>query len=99
MTERGITELALLSMIDGGEIRRADGRRLWAYRHVPYRDDTLLCAVLVLEGAVVVKTVMHRFEPEEWRCAPPTTTPTTSSCSACPKGRSSARSLRTRTRT
>jgi L-asparaginase/Glu-tRNA(Gln) amidotransferase subunit D len=28
------------------------------------RADNLICAVLVLEDAVVVKTVMHHFTPE-----------------------------------
>jgi len=28
----------------------------------PVREDNLLCAVLVLETAVVVKTVLHRWE-------------------------------------
>ena len=30
--------------------------------HVPDRDDNLVCAVLVLENAVIVKTLMHHWE-------------------------------------
>jgi hypothetical protein len=29
---------------------------------VPQRSDNLLCAVLVMEDAVIVKTVMHHWE-------------------------------------
>jgi len=35
-------------------------RRIVITRH-PERCDNLVCAVLVLEDAVVVKTVMHHF--------------------------------------
>ena len=36
--------------------------RLWVWLDVPGRDDNLLCAVLLLESAVIVKTVMHHWE-------------------------------------
>lgn len=65
MVERGIGERELSELIDSGHLRRADAKRLWAYKHFPARNDNLLCAVLVIEGVVVIKTVMHRFEPEE----------------------------------
>jgi len=64
MTERNITELELLLVIDTGDIKYKDDTHLWAYKHLDQRIDNLICAVLVLETVVVVKTIMHNFEPE-----------------------------------
>jgi len=62
MVERGISEALLLEVIDEGETRYADETHLWAFKAFPERHDNLVCAVLVLESAVVGKTVMHHFE-------------------------------------
>lgn len=61
MTERDISEAMLLEVIDSGEARYKDATHLWAFKEFPERHDNLLCAVLVLEDRVVVKTVMHHF--------------------------------------
>ena len=61
MTERDISEAMLLEVIDLGETRFRDSSHLWAFREFPERNDNLLCAVLVLEDAIIVKTVMHHF--------------------------------------
>ena len=52
----------LLRLIDEGDTRYSDESRLWAWLNVAGRDDNLLCLALVLENAVIVKTVMHRWE-------------------------------------
>jgi hypothetical protein len=62
MAERGVSEAMLLEVIDEGETRYADETHLWAFKAFPVRNDNLLCAVLVLESVVIVKTVMHHFE-------------------------------------
>ena len=64
MDERNISEAELLSVIDTGETRYKDAVHLWAFKHIAERADNLVCAVLVLEDAVVVKTVMHHFSLE-----------------------------------
>jgi len=64
MFERQISESELLVVIDTGETRFKDETHLWAFKHVDGRADNLICAVLVLETAVVVKTVMHEFTLE-----------------------------------
>ena len=64
MQERQISETELLVVIDTGETRYKDETHLWAFKQLPLRDDNLVCAVLVLEEAVVVKTVMHHFDAE-----------------------------------
>lgn len=61
MVEREISEEMLLEVIDFGDTRYKDANHLWAFRAFPERHDNLLCAVLVLEDKVVVKTVMHHF--------------------------------------
>jgi hypothetical protein len=61
MVERDISEAILLEVIDSGEARYKDKTHLWAFKEFPERHDNLLCAVLVLEDCVVVKTVMHHF--------------------------------------
>ena len=62
MAVRSVSDALLLRMIDEGGIRYRDDVHLWAWLDVPGRDDNLVCAVLVLEDAVIVKTVMHRWE-------------------------------------
>ena len=62
MVERGISESELLDVLDMGEIRYADESHLWAYKEFPQRNDNFICAVVVLEDVVVIKTVMHHFE-------------------------------------
>jgi hypothetical protein len=61
MVERNISEAMLLEVIDSGDARYKDATHLWAFKEFPERRDNLLCAVLVLEDCVVVKTVMHHF--------------------------------------
>jgi len=46
----------LIAVIDEGETRYADATHLWAFKDFPERNDNLLCAVLVLESVVMVKT-------------------------------------------
>ena len=65
MGERNITELELIAVIDTGDTRFKDATHLWAYKHLVERADNLICAVLVLETAVIVKTVMHDFTLED----------------------------------
>lgn len=61
MSQREISDDVLVDVIDNGETRYRDATHLWAFKEFPERHDNLLCAVLVLEDAVVVKTVMHHF--------------------------------------
>lgn len=61
MREREINDEMLLEVIESGDTRYKDDTHLWAFKDFPARHDNLLCAVLVLEDCVVVKTVMHHF--------------------------------------
>jgi hypothetical protein len=62
MDERSASSALLLDVIDTGEIRHRDASHCWVYKYFDDRSDNLLCAVLVLEDSVVVKTFMHHFE-------------------------------------
>lgn len=57
----------LLELIETGEVRHKDERRLWIAKCIPSRTDNLLCAAVAVEDALIVKSVMHHFawEPEE----------------------------------
>ncbi len=62
MADRGVSDALLLQVIDEGATRYSDPTHFWAWLDVPGRTDNLVCAVLVLESAVIVKTVMHHWE-------------------------------------
>jgi len=62
MRERVITDAMLLDLIETGECREKDKQRLWLFKEFPERDDNLICAAVVLEKELVVKTVMVRWE-------------------------------------
>jgi len=62
MTERNVSVEQVVEIIDSGDTKFADDSHLWAYKALADRDDNLVCAVLVLEDKVVVKTIMHYFE-------------------------------------
>ena len=64
MELRAISAAELLEVVDTGDTRFKDEAHLWAYKHLAGRADNLICAVLVLEDVVVVKTVMHHFNLE-----------------------------------
>ena len=62
MEQRGVNDALLLRLIDEGHTRYKDAAHLWTWLDLPGRGDNLVCAVLVLEDAVIVKTLMHHWE-------------------------------------
>jgi len=62
MVERDIDPDLLRDLLETGTATQKDSRRLWLSKEYSSRDDNLLCAAVVLEEQVVVKTVMHRWE-------------------------------------
>ena len=61
MAQRTIGDETLQDLIETGEARYKDDIRLWIAKAYPERDDSLVCAAVVLEEELVVKTVMHHF--------------------------------------
>ncbi len=64
MAERSFSETELLDLIDTGEVKYKDDTHLWIYKAFKARNDNLLCAAAVIDGALVIKTLMHHFTPE-----------------------------------
>lgn len=65
MAERGIQDTLLQDLIETGLMTHKDDRRLWIHKRYSERDDNLICAAVVLENQVIVKTVMHRWKQME----------------------------------
>jgi hypothetical protein len=63
MSERDINETLVLEIIDTGTLKDAGSSHFWLYKHMADRADNLLCVAAVIENAVVVKTIMHHWEP------------------------------------
>lgn len=64
MTERNIDDALLLDLIETGTARHKDQTHFWLFKHYDDRDDNLLCIAALIDDALVVKTVMHHFQPE-----------------------------------
>ncbi len=65
MRTRFITDAELEILIEEGQTRYKDERKLWVAHHFKERPDNLLCAPVVLEEKLlIVKTVMHHFSWE-----------------------------------
>lgn len=65
MSQRDITEALLSELLETGQVRYKDDIRLWIAKAVERRDDNLVCAAVVLEDKLIVKTVMHHFHWED----------------------------------
>jgi hypothetical protein len=58
----------VLDVIETGTIRESGAGHCWIWKEVAGRDDNLLCVAALIANAVVVKTVMHHFDPEGDQC-------------------------------
>lgn len=54
----------LLDVIETGMPREHERGHCWIWKAVEGRDDNLLCMAALIAEALVIKTVMHHFEPE-----------------------------------
>lgn len=52
-------------VIEEGDIKRLDEVNLWVFTHIQERADNLICAAVVEQAAVVIKTVMVNWEQED----------------------------------
>ena len=64
MVERDLSAALILDIIDNGMQRDAGGTYYWLYKYYPERQDNLLCVAVVIDNVLVVKTVMHHWEPQ-----------------------------------
>lgn len=65
MQRRNIDVATLERVIEEGEIKRRDEVNLWVFTHIQERADNLICAAVVKQAAVVIKTVMINWELED----------------------------------
>jgi hypothetical protein len=65
MQERDMTETLLLDLIEHGEMQFKDGEHGWLFKTYPDRNDNLVCAAIVMNNAIIVKTVMINWQLEE----------------------------------
>lgn len=65
MQKRQIDIATLERVIEEGEIKRRNPVNLWVFKHIEGRPDNLICAAVVEQEAVVVKTVMINWELED----------------------------------
>jgi hypothetical protein len=64
MAERQIDAVLVLEIIDTGILKDAGNSHYWLYKKINERADNLLCVAAVIENAVVIKTIMHHWEPQ-----------------------------------
>lgn len=64
MGARAISESILEDLIETGTVKHKDTEHIWIFKDYPDRQDDLLCVAAVLNAALIVKTVLHHFQPE-----------------------------------
>ena len=64
MVQRSISEKEILELLESGETRYKDNKRLWIAKSINGREDNLLCMAVALEERLIIKTVMHNFQWE-----------------------------------
>ena len=65
MLERLIDDELLFDLIETGELKFKDNKHAWIAKFYAERDDNLICAAVVIDQAVIVKTVMFHFSFED----------------------------------
>jgi hypothetical protein len=65
MAEREVTDAQLLEIIETGDMRRVDAQHLFLYKRIAIHRDNLVCAAVVEESHLVVKTVMVNWTLRE----------------------------------
>lgn len=65
MAKRRVTLGEVQTMIEEGEFVRKSGARGWIAYHFQARDDNLVCAAVVNDQAMIVKTVMVNWKQRE----------------------------------
>ncbi len=63
MAARNVDADLILEIVDTGTLKEAGGAHYWLYKYLADRSDNLLCIAAVVDNAVVVKTIMHHWEP------------------------------------
>ncbi len=62
MAKRRITLFEVKKLIETGEYRVLQGSHGWVYGDFSQREDNLVCAAVVNEKAIIIKTVMVQWQ-------------------------------------
>lgn len=62
MAKRSITLPEVKVLIESGELKSSEGMHSWIYFDFPERSDNLVCAAIVKDDAIIVKTIMIKWE-------------------------------------
>lgn len=62
MLERNLTEVMLLDLIEHGEMKLKDQQHGWFFKAYPQRTDNLICAAVIIDNAIIIKTVMINWQ-------------------------------------
>ena len=63
MAEHSMYMALILEIIDTGIFKDVGKGHCWLYKHFSDRADNLLCVAAVIENELVVRTIMHHWEP------------------------------------
>ena len=65
MRRRNVDPALLIQVFENGDVKRRDDMNFWIFKHIQERTDNLICAAVVEQAALVVKTVMVNWELED----------------------------------
>ncbi len=65
MVRRGIDDATVEHVIEHGEIKRRDDTHMWVFKRIEGRTDNLICAAVLEQAAIIIKTVMTNWEQED----------------------------------
>ena len=62
MAKRKITLSDVNVLIEKGEYKNKNTNQGWIYYNFPEREDNLVCAAIINEKTVIIKTIMIRWQ-------------------------------------
>lgn len=62
MLERSLNEEILLDLIEQGELKLKDEKHGWLFKTYPHRNDNLICIAVIIDKAIIIKTVMINWQ-------------------------------------
>ena len=62
MAKRKITLPEVKTLIELGDYKSVEKAHGWIYYRFPERDDNLVCSAIVDDKAIIIKTVMIRWQ-------------------------------------
>jgi hypothetical protein len=65
MAKRKVTLTEVKRLIEEGQYRAKEESHGWIFRHFESRQDNLICAAVVTEQAIIVKTVMVNWKERD----------------------------------